>query len=79
MLQPMYTMHAFNWFDVRGTEGVGFVKALRTMLTSNLPAVLPDLSVIIRTRFEELHESHPEINGEFHWAKTHVRRFFFLS
>ncbi|KAK4185240.1 Ent-kaurene oxidase [Podospora australis] len=63
MLQPMYTMHAFNWFDRRGTEGVGFVKALRTMLTSNLPAVLPDLSTIIRTRFEELHDSHPEVKG----------------
>jgi cytochrome P450 len=63
MLQPMYTMHAFNWFDRRGTEGVGFVKALRTMLTNNLPAVLPDLSTIIRTRFERLHETHPKIKG----------------
>ncbi|EAQ83430.1 hypothetical protein CHGG_09834 [Chaetomium globosum CBS 148.51] len=63
MLQPIHTMHAFNWFDRRGTEGVGFVKALRTMLTNNLPAVLPDLSTIIRTRFESLHEAHPKING----------------
>ncbi|KAM7184927.1 Ent-kaurene oxidase [Rhypophila sp. PSN 637] len=63
MLQPMYTMHAFNWFDRRGTEGVGFVKALRTMLTSNLPAILPDLSTIIRARFEAIHDSHPVING----------------
>lgn len=57
-------MHAFNWFDRRGTEGVGFVKALRTMLTNNLPAILPDLSAIIRARFEELHQSHPRVKGE---------------
>ncbi|EHK99466.1 hypothetical protein M7I_4623 [Glarea lozoyensis 74030] len=28
MLQPVYTMTGFNWFDRRGTEGVGFVRAL---------------------------------------------------
>lgn len=63
MLQPVYTMTGFNWFDRRGTEGVGFVRALRTMLTANLPQILPDLSNIIRTRFEEIHESHPTVNG----------------
>jgi hypothetical protein len=63
MLQPKYTMHGFNWFDTRGTEGVGFVRALRTHLTGNLPQVLPDLGVIIRTRFAELHYSHSMIDG----------------
>jgi hypothetical protein len=63
MLQPKYTMHGFNWFDTRGTEGVGFVRALRTLLTGNLPQVLPDLGVIIRSRFAELHDSHPVIDG----------------
>ncbi|KAI1775359.1 cytochrome P450 [Hypoxylon cercidicola] len=66
MLQPVYTMHGFNWFDRRGTEGVGFVRALRTLLTSNLPQILPDLSTIIRTRFEELHAEHPIVNGAKH-------------
>ncbi|KAI2618907.1 cytochrome P450 [Hypoxylon sp. NC1633] len=63
MLQPVYTMHGFNWFDRRGTEGVGFVRALRTLLTNNLPQILPDLSTIIRSRFEELHSTHPVVNG----------------
>jgi hypothetical protein len=57
-------MTGFNWFDRRGTEGVGFVRALRTMLTANLPQILPDLSSIIRTRFEELHETHPVVDGK---------------
>lgn len=55
--------HGFNWFDRRGTEGVGFIKALRTLLTNNLPQILPDLSCIIRTRFEQLHAGHPVIDG----------------
>ena len=63
MLQPVYTMHGFNWFDRRGTEGVGFVRALRTLLTNNLPQILPDLSVINRTQFDELRDMHRVRNG----------------
>jgi hypothetical protein len=32
-------------------------------LTNNLPKILPDLTCIIRTRFQELHATHPVING----------------
>lgn len=64
MLQPVYTMHGFNWFDRRGTEGVGFVRALRTLLTNNLPQILPDLGAMIRARFEEQHSTHPIIDGK---------------
>ncbi|EOA80779.1 hypothetical protein ACJQWK_09841 [Exserohilum turcicum] len=64
MLQPMYTMHGFNWFNTRGTEGVGFIRALRTLLTNNLPKILPDLTCIIKTRFEELLATHPVVNGK---------------
>jgi cytochrome P450 len=63
MLQPMYTMQKFNWFDRRGTEGVGFIRALRTLLTNNLPQILPDLSAIIRSRMEEIADSHPSVDG----------------
>ncbi|CAG9998323.1 unnamed protein product [Clonostachys byssicola] len=66
MLQPMYTMQHFNWFVIRGTEGVGFIRALRTLLTNNLPEILPDLSSIIRSRMAELRNSHPTIKGEKH-------------
>lgn len=43
MLQPIYTIHGFNWFDRRGVEGAGFERVLRTLLTNNLPGLLPDL------------------------------------
>ncbi|KAI0546096.1 cytochrome P450 [Xylaria curta] len=66
MLQPVYTMHGFNWFDRRGTEGVGFVRALRTLLTNNLPQILPDLGRIIKSTFAEVHEKHALVEGVRH-------------
>ena len=61
MLQPLYTMNGFNWFDRRGVEGVGFVRTLRTLLTNNLPQLLPDLSILARTRFDELRSLKSEV------------------
>ncbi|RYP07681.1 hypothetical protein DL764_002365 [Monosporascus ibericus] len=54
MLQPKYTMHGFSWYDLRGTEGVGFERALRTLLTNHLPEMLPDLSRVVKVHFEQL-------------------------
>lgn len=83
MLQPMFTMHGFNWFDRRGTEGVGFIRALRVLLTNNLPHILPDLGVIIRARFAELHESHSNVNGMIKVPRKSrgalIYSFFFLG
>ncbi|KAF7527303.1 hypothetical protein G7054_g10532 [Neopestalotiopsis clavispora] len=53
MLQPCYTMNGFNWFDRRGVEGVGFVRTLRTLLTNNIPQLLPDLGHLSRVRWSE--------------------------
>ncbi|KAI2615396.1 hypothetical protein GGR54DRAFT_613261 [Hypoxylon sp. NC1633] len=53
MLQPLYTMNGFNWSDRRGVEGVGFVRTLRTLLTNNIPQLIPDLGVLVRTRWGE--------------------------
>ncbi|KAF1845866.1 uncharacterized protein K460DRAFT_406099 [Cucurbitaria berberidis CBS 394.84] len=64
--------YGLNWFDRRCTEGVGFIRALRTLLTSNLSTTLPDLSCIIRTRFEELHAGHTEVDGVKHSPAYHM-------
>ena len=64
MLQPKYTMHGFNWFDQRGTEGIGFVRALRTLLTNHTPDILPDLGLAIAENFARLHSEHPTVNGK---------------
>ncbi|TGO61264.1 hypothetical protein BOTNAR_0131g00100 [Botryotinia narcissicola] len=65
MLQPKYTMSGFNWFDRRGTEGVGFIKALRTLLTNNLPSILPSLRIVIANNFSEMHYAHKVVNAFF--------------
>ena len=57
-LQPKYTMHGFEWKDQRGIEGVGFVRALRSLLTSHLPSVLPDLRSAIADEFEKEQAIH---------------------
>ncbi|KAI0502862.1 cytochrome P450 [Xylaria bambusicola] len=64
MLQPNATMCGFNWFDRRGTEGVGFIRALRTLLTNNLPEILPDLGTIVSVRLDELLSESPVMDGQ---------------
>ncbi|KAK6860581.1 hypothetical protein PG995_004217 [Apiospora arundinis] len=46
-LQPKYTMHGFEWKDIRGVEGTGFVRALRHTLTNYLPNLTGSLSPLI--------------------------------
>ncbi|VUC22501.1 unnamed protein product [Clonostachys rosea] len=64
MLQPRYTMHGFSWFDQRGTEGIGFERALRTLLTNHLPFIIPELGRVVRIHFSELQQQQPLVNGE---------------
>ena len=40
-------MHGFEWKDQRGIEGTGFVRAIRDLLTSRLPQLVPKLSATI--------------------------------
>jgi hypothetical protein len=65
MLQPIYTMNGFNWFDRRGVEGVGFVRTLRTLLTNNLPKLLPDLRHLTKSRWFGLLSERETVNGAF--------------
>lgn len=39
----MYTMQGYDWPEQRGTDEIGFVRAIRTLLTSNLSALRPAL------------------------------------
>jgi hypothetical protein len=60
-------MHSFNWFDRRGTEGVGFVRALRTLLTNNIPQILPNLSILITSSLTDMLAEHPIVDGMRSW------------
>lgn len=59
ILQPKYTMHGFEWQDQRGVEGTGFVRALRSLLTSHLQDFQPDLERLVKDcldiEFKDIH------------------------
>ena len=63
MLQPQYTMHGYSVFDKKGAGGFGFVRAVRTLLTRNIPKVLPNLTVVLKKRFKDLLFEHPVVKG----------------
>lgn len=42
-------MYGFEWNNQRGVEGTGFVRALRSLLTSHLPHFREDLDRILRS------------------------------
>lgn len=64
MLQPKYSMHGFNWFDRRGTEGVGFIRALRTLLTNHVPRILPNLRMALANRMANAIANRQSSNGK---------------
>ena len=63
-LQPKHTMHGFEWKDQRGIEGTGFVRALRSLLTSHLPTLVLPLGSAIADQFEKELLRHKVTNGQ---------------
>lgn len=57
-------MHGFEWKDQRGIEGTGFVRALRSLLTSHLPSILPNLDSAIADQFEREITNYKVVNGQ---------------
>jgi hypothetical protein len=57
-------MNGFNWFDKRGVEGIGFVRTLRTLLTNNLPKLIPDLAILTKARWSESLADKKTIDGK---------------
>jgi len=52
-------MNGFEWHSIRGFESLGFVKALRTLLTRHIPVLLPKIDTLIRMRIGEFYTAHP--------------------
>ncbi|EHK23856.1 uncharacterized protein TRIVIDRAFT_200187 [Trichoderma virens Gv29-8] len=73
ILQPKYTMCGFELHDNRGIEGTGYVRALRSLLTSHLPKFQPDLERIMKDALEAgLSEVRPD-------GFAHVKIFPFMK
>ena len=58
-------MQGFEWKDQRGIEGVGFVRALRSLLTSHLPVVLPKLDATIASELNTQLQAPKDMNGSY--------------
>lgn len=52
MFQPTYTMLGHNWLDERGAEGIGYVKAVGTLLPERMRAIMPDMRTNIKNTFD---------------------------
>lgn len=67
-------MRGFEWKDQRGVEGIGFVRALRSLMTAQLPMLLPSLRCILELEIvNELHQSKA-VNGKLEGADQLPRR-----
>ncbi|KAI3327515.1 cytochrome P450 [Ustulina deusta] len=69
LLQPKYTMRGFEWQDQRGVEGTGFVRALRSRLTSHLPLLQPKLDRLVNEILRE------ELTKDESGAATRINLF----
>lgn len=56
-------MHGFEWRDQRGVEGTGFVRALRSILTAQLPALMPSLDNSIKKELKTEIERCKKVKG----------------
>lgn len=45
-------MAGFEWQDKRGVEGTGFVRTIRSLLTSHLPVSRPKIEEIIQASLD---------------------------
>ncbi|KAF1846526.1 cytochrome P450 [Cucurbitaria berberidis CBS 394.84] len=54
MFQPTYTMLGHNWLDERGAEGIGYVKAVGTLLPERMREIMPNMRFNIKTSFNRL-------------------------
>ncbi|KAF7514220.1 hypothetical protein GJ744_004545 [Endocarpon pusillum] len=50
-------MHGFSWVDRRGQDGIGYVRALCSLLTAHLPQIPPDMRGIIEREISKSYDS----------------------
>ena len=57
-------MHGFEWKDIPGVEGTGFVRALRHTLTNYLPNLMGCLSLLIADEITKGVKKSPGMTSE---------------
>jgi len=64
MFQPIYTMLGHNWLDVRGAEGIGYVKAVGSHLPHQLREIMPQMYSNIQSSFDEQYLRAHDYRGD---------------
>lgn len=65
MFEPAYTMSGHNWLDERGAEGIGYVKALATLLPNQIPKIVPEMLSNVSQTFDAVYAEHKLVDGEW--------------
>ena len=61
---PRHTMGGFEWKNQRDVDGIVFVRALRLLLTSNSPTLLPSLDLAVADQFYKRFDKRKQVGGE---------------
>lgn len=72
-------MHGFEWQDRRGVEGTGFVRALRSLLTSHLQDFQPDLERLVKDSLEIEFKALGSDGNQQRFHLSFIFPFFFLG
>jgi hypothetical protein len=65
MFQPAYTMLGHNWKDERGTEGIGYVRAVGTLLPNQLLKIMPEMWEYAQSTFDKLFAESQSKTGAY--------------
>ncbi|KAI1114784.1 cytochrome P450 [Nemania sp. NC0429] len=63
MIQPAHTMLGHNWFDERGAEGIGYIRAIGTLFPRQLLHIMPDMQSIVHETVEAFSLAHKTSQG----------------
>lgn len=63
MIQPTFTMLGHNWSDMKGAEGGGYVRALGSILPSQLAHIMSELQGNIQETFNKVYFEHGSYEG----------------
>jgi hypothetical protein len=81
VLQPQYSMAKFNWFEQRGIDGTPLPRMLRSLLTNNLPQILPESRLGNSAIMDDMYEikDRPHVSKMIRDAVAHTNALAFFG
>ncbi|KAF2873250.1 cytochrome P450 [Massariosphaeria phaeospora] len=82
MLQPMYSMHRFDWPDVRGFDGTPLIRTVRSLLRNDLGFILPKTRVTNSAIIDDLFSKpgkQPHVTTVVRACISHINALAFFG